>query len=585
MPDPLFVFLVSGRPEGGNPHGTDETFARCAWLRVAELVRIFYKNRKKPGVLVGENTVLRFIHFASHDSTVGIYEHDFATMANRVRDPLAKATAKDLRNHWRPLDSGFQTAFGSLSAQEDPKKFCEWKEVSDAKSNNPQTWGKDDDPPANVSIVNVYHSVRNAPPGSMLELSIFSHAFVDGPVLNNTSANPGATTRTPGDTDGRAAVDFQSNMGESDPASADALDEFRNAFASTGSFRIWGCNIQDLVDTVPPENLFFNAAIRAGGGQVHAAEINNLGTFIAKLSSDTDPSTKPVSQFIWSTINLATKKLLTNPAKPPDQREDALDEALNQILKGNSLFKAARFAGVTLRQETQLLSIQTQTGPHLITFNRLLLEDAYPADIVRIPKRRCLIMSTVRQVVEAGFTRHLKPSDPISKLLRDDKHLPPGNTNITLDMDAEIGNELSLQTDPGAGHGFTPFVRSRLFEIRYDELFSNHSYHAFFQGERTNPTTFAGKITRSLSDIVKFVAAETTGSYFFLAAKGLQPVTVISGAPGTSAELPDGGGQQFIGTARLFEAKFFSKFFDVAITEVEPQRHYAILGQLTVWRA
>jgi len=67
MPDPLFVFLVSGRPEGGNPHGTDETFARCAWLRVAELVRIFYKNRKKPGVLVGVNTVLRFIHFASHD--------------------------------------------------------------------------------------------------------------------------------------------------------------------------------------------------------------------------------------------------------------------------------------------------------------------------------------------------------------------------------------------------------------------------------------------------------------------------------------------------------------------------------------
>src|SRR6185369_11300465 len=98
---PLFVFLVSGRPEGGVPHGTDNTFAACAWLRVAELVRIFHKNRKKTGAVVTDTTVLRFIHFASHNSTVGIYEHDFATMANRVRDPLAK----NPDNNWRTLDA------------------------------------------------------------------------------------------------------------------------------------------------------------------------------------------------------------------------------------------------------------------------------------------------------------------------------------------------------------------------------------------------------------------------------------------------------------------------------------------------
>jgi len=445
MPAPLFVFLVSGRPAGGKPPGTDDTFARCAWLRVAELVRTFYKNRKKTGAVVQADTVLRFIHFACHDSTVGIYEHDFATMANRVQDSQAKFVPKN----WRALDADFETAFGALGSKEDPKNFVEWKEVSAAKASHSAIWDEDHIP-GDVSIVNVYHSVRKAPAGSILELSIFSHAFVDGPVLNGTDALPGSTSRTPGDTDGRALVDFQPNMGELGTANAHALDEFRTAFASTGSFRIWGCNIQDIVETVPPE-----------GGS----------------------------------------------------------------------------------------------------------------------KRRCLIMSTVRQVVEEGFVRQLRIGGAIAKLLRDTKKLPPGNTTITLDIDREIGNEISLQTDPHAGHGLTPFTRDRLFEIRYDEIFANHSYHDFFRGERTStsPPKFAKTITRSLSDVVKFVAAETTGSYFFTAASGLQTVTVIGGAPGTSAEL-DAAGQQVIGPARLGEARFFSKFFDISITETgaEIQRHYAI---------
>lgn len=446
MPAPLFVFLVSGRPAGGRPPGTDDTFARCAWLRVAELVRTFYKNRKKPGAVVQADTVLRFIHFACHDSTVGIYEHDFATMANRIRD----SQAKSVRKNWRVLDGQFQTAFGSLSQQDDPKTFVEWNEVSNAKASHSNTWDESHIPP-DVSIVNVYHSVRKAPAGSVLELSIFSHAFVDGPVLNNTPAQPGST-RTPGDTDGRAPIDFQQNMGEPGPANAHALDEFRKAFASTGSFRIWGCNIQDIVETVPPE-----------GGS----------------------------------------------------------------------------------------------------------------------KRRCLIMSTVRQVVEEAFVRQRRGGGAIARLLRDNKHLPPGNTTITFDMDRQIALEIALQTDPHAGHGLTRFVRNRLYEIRYDETFTNHSYNAFFLGQRTTPTTFAKTITRSLSDIVKFVAAETTQSYFFIAAKALQKVTVVGGAPGTSAEF-DAAGQQIIGPGRLGEAIFFSKFFDVSITDSDAaiQRHYAILDHL-----
>ncbi len=448
MADPLFVILVSGRPEGGTPHGTDDTFARCAWLRVGELVRTLFKKRKKPGAIVTGTSVLRFIHFACHDSSVGIYEHDFATMSNRVRDPLARSVALN----WKTLDNSFATAFGTLTTTQDPSTFVEWQAVATAKAASPSTWGKDDDPPANVSIVNAYHSIRKAPAGSIVEFSIFSHAFVDGPVLNNTDATPGQTTRTPGDSDGRASIDFQTNMGETGTADANALKEFVAAFAPTGSFRIWGCNIQDIVKTVPPE-----------GGAA----------------------------------------------------------------------------------------------------------------------RRCLIRSTVLEVVQEAYAKPLRRGGALARLLRDKTHLLRGSTMVDLDMDRQISHEVELQSDRNAGHGLTPFAKPRLFEIRYAEAIANHAYAAFFQNEQ-NPAgsgKFAKTISRSYSDIVKFVAAETTKTYFFAAAQAMKTVTVISGAPGTSAELESG--QQFIGPTTKVQAQFFSQFFNSKAVEpdddTEEQRHYSIL--------
>jgi hypothetical protein len=379
--------------------------------------------------------VLRFLHFDCHTATVGIYEHDFAKRKGAVTDPRA------LRVHrnWTTLDAAFQTAHGTLDAKQDPKNWVDWKPVAAAKAAGSATA---------LSIVNVYHSVRQAPRGSVLELSIFSHAFVDGPVLFNTSAAAG-TRRDPADTDGRAAVDFQADMGESGAANTKALEEFQKGFAATGSFRIWGCNIQDIVVTVRP--------------------------------------------------------------------------------------------GETV------------------------------AD-------RALIMSTVRQVVNAAYTRQLRRGGTVAKLLREPKHLPPGSTKISLDMDAEFSHERELQSDPHAGHGLTPFPKDRLFEIRYTEAHPEHAYAAFFHAERDAHGDPAKAIERTLSEVVTFVAAETVPSYFFVAARALKTVTVVGGAPGTSAEL-DGNGQQLIGPGRLDQARFFSKFFGVSITDPDAkvQRHYAFL--------
>jgi len=230
-----FAFMVSGQAH----KITDNTFANVAWLRVIELVTILNRNRKKPDALVGENDDVSFVHFCCHTSkdkkypAVEIYNHSFA----KVRDAPRKAA-------WTPIT--------------DEGSFIEWQPIRDLKNAG--------SPEHAASIVNVYHSIRRAQPASVIELSIFAHAFVEGPVLTDTDATQGQTTRTAGDTDGRASIDFTDSMGE-DPSvdlgtyssgqpaptgGKDAIVQVRKAFAAKAMFRIWGCNIQDVVIAIPP---------------------------------------------------------------------------------------------------------------------------------------------------------------------------------------------------------------------------------------------------------------------------------------------------------------------------------------------
>ena len=56
---------------------------------------------------------------------------------------------------------------------------------------------------------------------------------------------------------------------------------------------------------------------------------------------------------------------------------------LNQILAGPSIYDKARFANVTLRPETEQLLRQNPSGQPLARLNKLLLEDAYPAELAK----------------------------------------------------------------------------------------------------------------------------------------------------------------------------------------------------------
>lgn len=92
-----------------------------------------------------------------------------------------------------------------------------------------------------MSITDVYQHVRDLGvnfPGSLWELSFFSHGWMGGPILvNSRDQDPSAAARDPNDKDPRLNKDF---IGPTMDAAARA--EFRSAFHAEGSIWSWGCS-------------------------------------------------------------------------------------------------------------------------------------------------------------------------------------------------------------------------------------------------------------------------------------------------------------------------------------------------------
>jgi hypothetical protein len=89
--------------------------------------------------------------------------------------------------------------------------------------------------------------------------------------------------------------------------------------------------------------------------------------FAARLASSPDA----VSAFL--------RTRLSDPKAAPS----ALVKELNAALAGPSIYDRARFAGVVLRPETAQLLRANPQGYQLSRLNKLLLEDAYPAELAK----------------------------------------------------------------------------------------------------------------------------------------------------------------------------------------------------------
>ena len=122
--------------------------------------------------------------------------------------------------------------------------------------------------------------------------------------------------------------------------------------------------------------VFASAAFSSG-------DLRDVGAFATRLKQAPDP----VSAYLAGRLSEPTKRRLSeSPPAGADSTElkKVLLKDLNVDLATNRLFyDAKRFSGVELRPETKKLIAQDLSEHDILRLNRLLMEDAFPAEMGR----------------------------------------------------------------------------------------------------------------------------------------------------------------------------------------------------------
>jgi len=119
--------------------------------------------------------------------------------------------------------------------------------------------------------------------------------------------------------------------------------------------------------------------------QLSDRNIKGLSTLAARLPKGADP----VSSFLWAQFDAAGREAVLKLSPWPESRQQAmaaLVRNLNTAITNQSIYAADRFRDVQLRTETQRLIAANPRDAEVYRLNRLLLEDAYPDDVTRMPE-------------------------------------------------------------------------------------------------------------------------------------------------------------------------------------------------------
>ncbi len=126
---------------------------------------------------------------------------------------------------------------------------------------------------------------------------------------------------------------------------------------------------------------YFCSPLESGSSfSTFSGEDVNLPGLAAKLSHPTDP----VSAYLKTRLAGPTLAALEKytPDAPLPLKTNLIPD-LNTLITNQVLYEVQRFAGVTLRPETQALLAQNPAGETAAHLNRLLLDDAYPRELSR----------------------------------------------------------------------------------------------------------------------------------------------------------------------------------------------------------
>jgi UDP-N-acetylmuramyl pentapeptide phosphotransferase/UDP-N-acetylglucosamine-1-phosphate transferase len=118
------------------------------------------------------------------------------------------------------------------------------------------------------------------------------------------------------------------------------------------------------------------------GGPPMLRELRDASGLATKLREERDP----LSEYLATRLSPEAQKMLkaydgTSPLPEADQRR--LVDEFNDLLRGPTLYDEQRFAQVRLSDETKRFIALNPKGDDLVRLNRILLEEAYPAEVAK----------------------------------------------------------------------------------------------------------------------------------------------------------------------------------------------------------
>jgi len=116
-----------------------------------------------------------------------------------------------------------------------------------------------------------------------------------------------------------------------------------------------------------------------GSPNFHGGDFKEPTVLAGKIAAGKDP----VSAHIRSLLSPQTLKELDNYGSSEHSSRKVLTEGLNGILNSPKFYSVAAWEQVNLSAETAKLTTESLRSDSKRHFNRLLLEDAYPAEVKR----------------------------------------------------------------------------------------------------------------------------------------------------------------------------------------------------------
>jgi hypothetical protein len=132
------------------------------------------------------------------------------------------------------------------------------------------------------------------------------------------------------------------------------------------------------------------------------SDIRDLPALVKKLMQKSDPVSVYLSDQLDDAGKAAFANAETTDAATLKVAKAALAKSLNKIVNGSSIYEAARFKGVDLRDAVQQSREKQLSGLALARFNRELIEDAYPNEFAKSPTSSWIVKDGAMASTGAG---------------------------------------------------------------------------------------------------------------------------------------------------------------------------------------